>query len=155
MKIMRTFLIAVLAIGLQSFSLSAAEHIPVDELTADWQLDQTVDGVQVYLKKVECKDEKNGIFKEIIMVKLVNTTQQDIKLEWDMEFWYDGECHTCDPAVDGEYKYVVDLAPGEALEGNCTPESLIQLRWYVRFLNYDHIPKLSAYEMANLKVSVK
>jgi hypothetical protein len=101
---------------------------------------------------VECNDEANGIFQEMILVQFVNTTQKDFRLSWDMLLWYDGKCTTCE-STDGEYHYVVALEAGGIKEGVCTAGSPGELRFFVRFLNYDHIPVLTRYAMDNFTVS--
>ena len=153
MKMFRITLIALLAMSLHVMGVSGNSNIPVNELTTEWQLGQEIDGVMIYFKRVECHDVNNGIFKENILVKMVNTTERALRLEWDMEFWYDGECRTCDPAVDTEYHYVVNLKAGDVVEGTCAVDSSRELKYYIRFLNYPHVAKLSDYQLANLRVS--
>jgi hypothetical protein len=132
-------------------SLQAQDKLPLETLTTEWQLDKVVDGVQIYLKKVDCNDEANGIFQEMILVRFVNTTQKNLRLSWDMLLWYDGKCTTCE-STDGEYHYVVALEAGGIKEGICTAGSPGELRFFVRFLNYDHIPVMTQYRMADFTV---
>jgi hypothetical protein len=133
--------------------VQAQEHLPLSELTSEWKLDMEKEGVQVFLKKVDCNDEANGIFQEVMLLQFVNTTSTDLRLSWDMELWYNGECYTCDPSQDKENHRTLMLDAGSVREGICDNTSPIELRQFVRFLNYDHIPVLTRYALDNFTVS--
>jgi len=142
----------LLTLSLSVSGMARSLSVDVNQLTTEWTLSQDVDGVLIYFKRAECNDQVNGIFKENVLVKIVNTTDRNLKLAWDMEFWYGEECRTCDPANDKEYHYVLDLKAGEAVEGSCSRETPRELKYYIRFLNYDHIAKLTRFELGNLGV---
>jgi len=155
MSMFRTLIMMILAFSFQAAGLQASGNIPVGELTTEWQLDREVNGLQIYLKRSECRDQVNGIFIEAVLVRFVNTTSTNLKAAWDMEFWYDGQCRTCDPSADAEYRYTVDIPAGAVVEGNCAKDCPRELKYHIRFLNYDHIAKLTQYEMRGLTVSPK
>lgn len=152
MVMMKRITTLLLIAGLSLPMLFAGGNIPIEELTGEWQLDREESGVLIYLKRIECHDNQNGIHQEVILTKLVNTTQVKLSVEWDMELWYDGQCRTCAPEAEEEYHYVVELDAGETVMGNCDKRCPIQLRYFIRFLNYEDVASLSNYEMANLKV---
>lgn len=153
MKMQKLLPILLIAFAFQCSQVYAFEPIPVDKLTSEWQFDREIDGVQIFLKKVECNDEVNGIFQEMILLQFVNTTQKDLNLRWDMEFWFNNDCYTCDPSQDKEYSYSLDLDAGAIREGVCASTTPNELRFFVRFLNYDHIPVLTRYALDNFTVT--
>ncbi|MBE0640562.1 MAG: hypothetical protein IH599_00920 [Bacteroidales bacterium] len=151
----RIAFIMLLSISFSAFGAGNSLGIAVNDLTTEWTLAKEVNGVMIYFKRAECNDHVNGIFKEQVLVRMVNTTGRDLRMEWDMEFWYGEDCRTCDPANDREYHYVLDIKGGEMLEGLCGPETPRELKYYIRFLNYPHIAQLSRFELANLNVNLK
>lgn len=151
----RIAFILLLAVSFSAFGSGNTLGVAVNDLSTEWTLAKDVNGVMIYFKRVECNDHTNGIFKEHVMVRMVNTTDRDLRMEWDMEFWFGEECRTCDPANAREYHYTLDLKGGEMLEGECGTETPRELKYYIRFLNYPHIAQLSRFELANLSVNPK
>ena len=159
MKSNRIFMLAwiftvIALMGIQEGMANPGNHLPITSLTTEWQLDREVDGIQIYAKRVECHDHMNGIFKEFVMLKFVNTTSQNLRLNWEMELWYDGKCLTCGLASQ-EYHYSLDLEAGSSLEGSCDKQSPREVKLHLRLLNYAHVPKLTQYNLANLQVSLR
>jgi hypothetical protein len=129
------------------------EGTPVSQVTAEWILIKDMNGLQVFAKKTECNDFSNGLYREFVLLKFVNTTAMNLRAEWQMELWYNDECLTCGQLKSEEYHYTLDVAAGEAREGSCSLDSPREVSLFLRYLNYPHIAKLTKFNFANLAVN--
>lgn len=138
-----------------SSALSAQNSSDVNysDIENEWKLYQEKNGVQVYYKKAERNDEANGIFKEVILLKLVNTTNTKFEIQWKAENWYDGKCWNCDKDTKEQISSLV-LDAGESQEGIAERDTEYpQLRIFSRFLNYDDKPELTKFRFVNFEVN--
>lgn len=117
----------------------------------NWQLYKTQDGVQVYYKLNECNDIHNGIHKQVIAIKLVNTNSYEVRIQWKNELWYNDNCYTCGQDKENYVKRM--LNPDESLESNC--DTNVDLNIFVKYLNYNDKPELKKFEFKNIKVIKK
>lgn len=131
------------------------EGLAISTIGTEWVLLQDIQGIQIYGKRTECNDIMNGMYKEFVLLRIVNTMEVNFRIEWDMQLWYDEKCRTCGLANNAEYHYMIEVAGGEAREGNCSLNSPRELTLFLRFLNYEHIAKLTKFNFANLKVNPK
>ena len=115
-----------------------------------WKEYATVDGVKIYNAEVECRD--NNVPPQLaVLLKIENTTNQSITIEWDLKIWYNGVEHKKDIA-DGENHYSITLDPNQSIEGDCgTPNGALYI--YKDFLVYEAKQKLTNFELSNITVS--
>lgn len=117
---------------------------------SDWQLYATVDGVEIYTTESDCQ-AKNIPAQKAIIVKVVNTSGSDIKIEWDRAIWYNDKLVT-DNVSDGENHMSVEVKKNSTNEGNCeTPYGALYL--YKDFITYETDTKLTNFELQNIKVT--
>ena len=123
------------------------------QLTTNWNLYTDFNGIQIYFKNAECNDEKNGLYQELVLLKFINTTKENLTIEWDNELWYDGKCWTCDNESKEENHFTLKLKAGESIEGECGMDKSRILQIFKRYTNHDDVPVLSNFELKNISVN--
>ncbi|MEX1002005.1 MAG: hypothetical protein WDZ35_07810 [Crocinitomicaceae bacterium] len=116
----------------------------------EWELYATVDGVEIYTRSVDCY-AKNIPDQKAVIIKVVNTTGEQLNIEWDEAIWYNGE-PVKENATDDENHYTISLPPNKSVEGECeTPRGALYI--YKDFITYETDVKLTKFELQNIKVS--
>ncbi len=127
---------------------------PTSSLGTEYSLivDQT--SILVYACKTDCNRPEDGIFQEMIQLKLVNTSEQNFVVSWDLVVWNDGQRWTRLPLRPENRKSVV-LKGGETLSGSCDKSSdyYDALMIFSKFLNYIDKPVLTQFALTNLTIS--
>jgi len=154
---MRELLFLLFFLPLLSSGQNAANNSVVvtnDNIKTEWQHVQSVEGVLFYVKKADCNWPQDGIYQEMILIKVVNTTEYDLSISWDILQWYDGTLWTRLP-VRPENKHQFVLKGGEMLEGTCERTNLYysSLTVFSRFLNYEDKPEMTKFELSNINIS--
>ncbi len=75
-------------------------------------------GVQVTSSELRCSKPENGTDNIYISLKIENTTNQKVSVNFAKLMWYDGVCVNCDSNSD-EYTVNMVLHPNEIIEGSC------------------------------------
>jgi hypothetical protein len=96
---------------------------PSDTFSKEWSLYESQNGVEVYFKVTNCDDVQNGVFKNYLTIKLVNTNDHDVEVSFAMKKWYDNEPWFNDP-VSYENRRTVSLTAGASTEGVCENKNL-------------------------------
>lgn len=118
--------------------------------STDWTLYASVDGIEIYSIETDCF-AKNIPDQKAVIIKVVNTTGENLKVEWDTEIWYNGD-HLEHNTSDGENHYSVELEKNGTQEGSCdTPHGALYI--YKDFITYEAKSKLTKFELQNIKVS--
>ncbi len=137
-------------ISFNGFSNTIDEKDNINNLRGlDWQLYQDVNGVQIYFKLSEFHDSKRDKHVEYLLIKIINTTEKDFKLQWKDEYWFDNKCHNCESNSKEHLRQII-IKKGESIEGAGSNNTNYKLRVHSKFLNYD-LKKLTKYEMAGLQ----
>ena len=117
---------------------------------ADWKLYSSVDGVEIYTMETDCY-APNIPDQKAIIIKVVNTTKTDLKVEWDQAIWYNDKLVT-DNVSDGEHHMTVEVEKGSSEQGDCeVPYGALYL--YKDFITYQANTKLTNFELQNIKVT--
>ena len=117
----------------------------------EWTLYTTETGVDIYMTKQACDDPANGVYFEYVLIKVVNTTDQDAEVSWVPHPFHDNK-PAFDSNSDDERGASFSLPAGSALEGTCGDQSLSE---YKRFTDKDDMRELTDLELANLTVILK
>lgn len=139
MKSLKFILGLVIILSLGSFKQSS-----------DWTLYKTEKGVQFFYKVTDCDDEKNGLYQNFVILKVVNTTNFDVKVSFKKEVWYNNECRTCDD-YGNEFTTNLSLLSNSEKVGNCKGELSI----FSEFKDKPDVSKLSKFELVDIKVNRK
>jgi hypothetical protein len=118
--------------------------------TEEWELNQTLNGVEIYTQEVACSD--NNLPDQIAyLVKLVNTTNKNVKIEWDLAIWYNGKSVTgSQPSPENHHEVVVEKNTSK--EGDCVlPRGALYI--IKEFKAASSTTRLTKFEFQNIEVS--
>lgn len=126
------------------------------ELGSQYLEIHTQEAVIFSAKLNDCNRPENGIYQEMVFFKFVNTSNQDLVIEYDVLLWYDDVLWTRVPVSPEKHKVLV-LGAGEMIEADCDPNSeyYYDIAAFAKFLNYSNKPELTKIQLSNLKVKLK
>lgn len=117
-----------------------------------WTLLFEKSGIQVFYKYADCNDVKNGIFQEMAYLKLVNTTNLNVTLDWDLKRWLNDKCVNCE-SNNPEHHFSFKLNAGETKSGSCENRfEFRELSVFSKFLNMDNKATLTKFSLENFIV---
>ena len=121
----------------------------------DWELYSENNGVLIYSKTSDCHMPSQGLHQEMLLLKFVNTTNQNMQIDFDVEIWSMEECMNCESLKEDHRS--ITLNAGESVEGKC--DNLMNsggLMLFVRFLERDTRPPImTRFEIVNLNINIK
>ncbi len=121
--------------------------------STDYKLILNEQGIQVFAKEVECHDNQNGIHQLFYALQWINTTDEVAIVSFNIDYWMNGACVTCNKPKTAENTYTLHLMPGETIEGTCDKNSPKGTKIYLRQLYNTKSPSLSKFEIVNLTVN--
>ena len=117
--------------------------------TEDWKFYTTQNGVNIYTKEIDCY-AKNIPDQKAIIIKVENTTNKPLQLEWDRAIWYNDKLIT-DNISNGEEHMTIEIEGNSSIEGSCEkPNGPLYL--YKDFITYQTDTKLTKFELQNIQV---
>ncbi len=116
----------------------------------DWTLHKESGGIQIFYKYTDCNIPSEGFYREMVLLKFVNTTQTPLKIKWQREAWYNGKCSSC--GLD-EYKFELELPAGETIAGECDIRTPSKLKIFSKFLDLKSNTSLDKFNIAVLEVN--
>lgn len=120
--------------------------------SGDWVLYQETGGVQMFYKFSDCNIPDQGPVGEYVLIKLVNTSNADRKVDWDNVLWYNNSCINCENLTDEYHKSIVIPALG-AVESGCRYDEKSVLNIFSGALNMTGDQwKLTGFEFRNFIV---
>ncbi len=138
---MNRILIVLLSISITAVSFGQTDN---------WTLYKTVEGVEVYTQEVECLENKLPDQTAYIL-KVVNTTNKNLQIEWDLAIWYNGKLATGTEPIE-ENHHLVTIEKNETIIGDCaTPRGALYI--IKGFKAASSKTKLTKFEFQNIKVS--
>lgn len=117
--------------------------------SGEWQTYKSLPEVDVLYAYSDCNDNANGIHQQHILLKFVNKTDANLKLDWQYERYEGEKCNTCNK---DEYKYSLNLAANETVAGSCEKKTK-ELNVFVKHLDLKNYGQFTRFELANLKVT--
>lgn len=125
----------------------------VNQSKTNWTLLMEKSGVQVFYKYEDCKDVQNGLFQELVYLKIVNNTKMNIQAEWDLKAFYNNETNNPE-GNDPEHHYTIKLSSGETKMATCANRnSNRELVIFSKFLNMENRSTLSKFDLINFSVN--
>ena len=112
------------------------------------------DQILIHFKYAEC-DPRFGFDNQSILLKVTNLSNQNYGVSWQMHKYYDGVCNSCD--YPAEYLYKINLDASSIQEGDCTVESMYQLKIFSKFIDekYTKGKQLTSFKLDDLKIVKK
>jgi hypothetical protein len=102
---------------LLSFSGVSQNSVNAEQLTQEWTLVSTQDGVEIYLKQEKCDvgAEKHFTYA---FIRIVNTTTTEKSVEFNFQMQYDNGCYGCGDTR--ETKKMLAVPASTSVEGENT-----------------------------------
>lgn len=125
-------LLSLISLGLHA---QTEKTYPQIERTTDWVLYQEASGVQQFYRFQECNLPEEGYYRENVLLKLVNTTNETKQVEWDLVMWYGKNCVNCNADRPEEHRSFI-IPPYGVLEATCSLYTPNTLKIFSKFLNY-------------------
>jgi hypothetical protein len=148
-NILLLFIVAIIS----NFGICKASNIiSKAEQPKSWTLLMEKSGIQVFYKYADCNDLKNGIFQEMVYLKIVNTTNLNVVLDWDLKTWINNECSNC-TNNSKEHHFSIKVNAGDFKSGSCeTRSEFRELAIFSRFLNMENKYLLTKFSLENFTV---
>jgi hypothetical protein len=138
---MKKYFVLALSIAISTLTFSQAEN---------WSLYQSVEGIDIYTQEVECLENKLPDQTAYIL-KVVNKTNKNLTIEWDLAIWYNGKLVTGSVPSEENHQTVV-LEKNEIRIGDCeTPRGALYI--IKGFKAASSTTKLTKFEFQNIQIS--
>jgi hypothetical protein len=122
--------------------------------TSTWEIITTpLETISVSYVTADCNLPSEGTHNENIYLKFTNNTPKTLKVEWNMEYWYNGKCNGCEKGNIENHKSIT-LNPNETMQGYCNVKSNPALAIFSKMLNIKIKSKLTNFKLRDLKISV-
>ncbi|MFO7721867.1 MAG: hypothetical protein R6V49_01465 [Bacteroidales bacterium] len=109
------------------------------------------DGVRItYTKQQKAINDTEVM--EYLILKIENTNNHGVKVNWKLDIWYNGACRTCDKPSPSGYEFSLDMKAKETVEGDINKDDLM-LKIYSRTIKPEREGGLTKFEFTNLTVS--
>jgi len=139
LSVVFVILLGVTTIQAQNQTLTASK----------WTSYSQSNGVEVFYKSIT-ETPANTDVKEYIILKIVNSNQQAVQINWDLEVWYNGICRSCNLSPNSGYHYQFQLNAGQTLNGS---QSTVEgLKFFSRFPNRAGAKGLTQFNLANFNI---
>ncbi len=120
----------------------------------EWVLAKQKKGISIYTKEIFCDAEK-GFNRDLVLFKMVNSTNAELQISFKLNRWINGICLNCNLNLE-EYYRTYSILPNQTIEGSCLNFRQSNLSLFVKFNddNYNNTdPKvLTEYTIENLTV---
>lgn len=121
----------------------------------DWELYRSVDGVELFTMKVNCKPKKGGFDRDLILIKVVNTNNVTKSISWKEALWYNDNCFSCN-SNSNEFLKEFSLFPNSQIIGECEGFDYPFLTLFVQFTDKDYksqdVQILTKFELRDLRI---
>lgn len=123
------------------------EALQAGNYSNDWELAETFEQVDIYMKYSDCSDPSNGFYPEQMLFKVTNKTNDRIYLYWEYETMY-GDIPSTSSA--DERLVQIQLEPNQTIEGSCNTIHEYKLGVFVRYIGQE--PVLSSLFLRNINI---
>jgi len=113
----------------------------------NWIQYKKIDGIQINYKYIECNNPSQGTYKEYIVFKFFNTTDEIVNVSFNTSLWYDGQNKTSDSK---ENLRELRIEPKQVFETSCDKNKEYNI--FSKFLNYKKA-ELTKFELTGIKIS--
>jgi hypothetical protein len=120
--------------------------------SSEWQTLYSTTQLEIKYRYAECKLPSMGMHNENVYLQVVNKTNERIKVEWNVEYWYNEKCNGCNSVDNENYKSIV-IKPNETLEGSCSEQCSKELVLFSKMLNSEAKSVLTDFNLRDLKVT--
>lgn len=132
--------------------LMVLSYQSIKSQNTNYKLIKQEQGIQFFAREMECNDDWNGIHQLFYQIQVINTTEMQATITWNIDTWMNGACVTCGKPKNAENTYTIELPPSGSLDGNCDKNSPKGLKVYIKEIQNNRSSVLSKFEITNLKV---
>lgn len=118
----------------------------------DWTLVKELPAANIYYRYQVCDQPSEGTHKEEVYLKVVNKTNNAIKVEWDPELHYGKKCFNCD-GENTEMHASISLEPKQEVFGECMPNANGPLIIFSRMMSFEYPLTLSSFVLNAVKIT--
>lgn len=97
----------------------------------EWTLANQEKGVSIYSKQIFC-NAKQGFNRDLILFKIVNSTNTDLQISFKINRWINGECMNCNSNIKEDYR-TFSVLSNQTIEGSCLNFRNNDLSLFVKF----------------------
>jgi len=141
----------ILSVLMMIFRFAFSQGIQI-ERNFIWTEYSEKEGVLFEYKFEECNIPSEGFFREYVLVRLTNSNNYDVIVDWDIVKWYGLSCVNCDHSNKEQHRSV-SLKAGSVLEGTCALNEFPKMKMFSKFLNFDAPDsELTNFQLENIEV---
>jgi hypothetical protein len=121
--------------------------------TDTWTLLHEKQGINIYYRYADC-DLRDELDQQLLFLKIENTTNQIVNVDWVWEIWLNNKCHTCQPDENGEFRRTVKVEANKSIEPSCEryPE-LHELTVFSKFIEFQTDDLLTGFSLQQLNIT--
>lgn len=108
-------------------------------------------GISITSSQLRCTSIQNGTDNTYVSLKIQNTNDYSVSIQFDKKMWYDESCVNCTKDSD-EYNVSLTLEPYQTIEGLCDKKNY-KLLIFHSMQNGLTTTKLSDFKIENLKIN--
>lgn len=131
------------------FSSQAQDLVLANEINSEWKLLKEQNGVELYISTEGCKVGPLEKPLEYIFVKVVNTTDENKDVYFQLALHFDEGCVGCDDK--NESKRAINIPANSTLTGDCSFE-YGELSYLIINPNYTDTRILESLELIKFKI---
>ena len=140
MTMKKYFTILLILVSIVSFS---------QQQKNDWKLYKEINGVKINYKYQECHDVHNGLHQELVLFQFVNTTKNNLSIEFDFRTVYSKNKKTITNTSE-QHKEII-LKKLVVVESSCNENREYAI--FSKFLNYTDKSELRDFDLVNIKIN--
>jgi hypothetical protein len=140
----------IILLSISCFDLSAQKSSVLNQTVNDSGFLYSDSSLKISYEKAICHPNI-GFDQELLLVTFENLSDDELKIRWHSQFYYNGECKTCDFA--DEYTFELELPPNSSLSGDCAISDQ-RLTVFSKFIdsNYKGNTQLTHLSFENLTI---
>lgn len=108
--------------------------------SSEWTYLYTVDGVNFYYCVKELSDKETGTVREYVLLKIQNTNDREVDVQWNQILYYNDKCFNCGKDFRDEYVRKVTVGGNSTREGEVNGDKTLKI--FSRFVNKESQGKM-------------
>lgn len=142
-----------LLIGFMIIAINCSYGIDfeISKKPTNWEVLTSNDYITISYKYSNCNFPNNSNFDNVYL-QIKNKIDQEVFLQWNIEYWYVNRCIGCETETMNKCSIV--LKPNEIVEGWCIEKINQSLVVFSKKSNYKINPNVTKFYLKNVKASL-
>lgn len=115
----------------------------------DWKLVHSEGGIEFYKQLTNCDLPNEGQYANYYILKIVNTLEKPIQVQWKNNIFYDGICTNCTENYLPQFQLIEAKS---SIQGDCSSYANQYLRIFDSWNNKSNPNKLTGYRISNVTI---